>query len=120
VKRQLKPRTRNGGKWTEAQYWAKLRSALRQAFKWWEPAKQAVAKAKYGKFYTCAACKARFPRKQVQADHVTPCGPLRCLADVAPFLERLTPEDVDAFQVLCETCHQQKTNDERRCRKDTP
>lgn len=107
------PRTRNGGRWTEAQYWGRLRSALRQTFRWWEPGKQAMAAAKVGKRYRCAACDGLFLRKQVQIDHIVPCGSLRCLADVGPFLARLTPEDPRAYQVLCESCHQRKTNAER-------
>lgn len=103
------PRTRNHGTWTEAAYWGRLRSALRSTFRYWKPGAAALKAAKYGSHYLCARCRKLYPRKAVQIDHITPCGSLRCLDDLAGFLERLTPEDPAAFQVLCVSCHKGKT-----------
>ena len=63
--------------------------------------------------YRCAICgDADYP-EEMQIDHVDPCGSLRSLEDLAPFLERLTCEDTSQFQVLHKTCHQAKTNEAR-------
>lgn len=119
-------RTRNYGKLTEAQYWGKVRNALRKAFAAWEPASQSVKQARRPykgpnrrqKFEVqCAHCQEWFAMKEIARDHIEPVGSLKCLADLAPFLQRLTPEDVAAFQPLCEPCHHTKTQlDNKRTR----
>jgi hypothetical protein len=112
-------RTRNGGKLTESQYWGKVRSALRKAFAAWEPANQAMKNArrpyvgpnKRQKFEVqCAGCEQWFPMKEVQKDHVEPVGSLKSANDLAGFLERLTPETPSSFQMLCSSCHGDKTH----------
>jgi 5-methylcytosine-specific restriction endonuclease McrA len=120
MKRQIVPRPRNGGTWTEAKYWGHLRSAIRQAFRWWAPAKQALAAAKTGSLYLCAGCQRLYHRKQVEVDHVRPCGRLRSLEDLPGFVGRMTPEDPGAFQVLCESCHQAKTDADRAMSRNEP
>lgn len=123
-------RTRNAGTLTEAQYFQKLRHALRRAFRWWIPMKLALKAAERKsqslnrrlKFeYQCAHCKNWFPRKEVEIDHIIPCGTLSSLEDIAMFITKLTPEDPSAYQVLCtKICHYKKTQDERSTnRKDT-
>jgi hypothetical protein len=102
-------RTRNGGKWTEAMYWSAVRSGLRNTFRWWGPMQQCLRNAKRGNLYECAMCGQRFKRTEVEIDHITPVGSLRSLQDLAGFVERLTPEDVAAFQVACKPCHLSKT-----------
>lgn len=115
-------RTRNGGTQTESQYWSAIRSALRSKFRYWKPATQALKAAerpskstnkrlKYE--YKCAKCGKWFKRADVQIDHIIPCGSLRCADDIQAFLERLTPEDSAAFQVLCKKHHSEKTKAER-------
>lgn len=114
-------RTRNAGTWTEAQFWGALRSGLRRTFRWWKPALAALHAARMAckgprgqKWaYVCAGCGGRFLRKQVQIDHVVPCGTLTDYGHVGEFLRRLTPEAREAFKVRCKKCHQQKTNQER-------
>lgn len=115
--RQRVARTRNGGTWTEKEFYVRLRSALRRTFRFWKPAVMALHAAripmkgprgqKHG--YICASCGKPHPRKSVQIDHRIPCGTLTSLEHLPGFVERLTPESPDAFQVLCETCHQAKT-----------
>jgi hypothetical protein len=68
--------------------------------------------------YQCAECSKWKPRKDVQIDHVEECGSLKCYEDIAPFLKRLTPEDISAFQILCKKCHQIRTNQQRQKRKE--
>lgn len=120
------PKTRNGGTMTEAQYFQKIRSTLRRAFRWWIPMKQALEKAKRKSQslnkklkweYQCKECKGWFPRKQVEVDHIIPCGSLRTLDDIPGFIERLTAEGTNAYQVLCKTCHGHKTQSESKQRR---
>jgi hypothetical protein len=111
-------RTRNAGSMTEAEYFSRVRSALRNAFKFWKPM-QAVLKKnsrpsqslnkKLKTEYQCAACGGWFPRKEVQIDHIVECGSLRTYEDIAPFLQRLTLEDPNAYQILCKKHHKHKT-----------
>jgi 5-methylcytosine-specific restriction endonuclease McrA len=124
-KTQRAVRTRNANTMTEAEYWGKVRSALRKAFAYWKPAQEAVKRAECGtrtnpktgrqkKVYRCAVCGESGFREEMQIDHVEPCGSLRSADDVAVFLERLTCEDGMKFQLLHKTCHQEKTNEGRR------
>ena len=68
--------------------------------------------------YQCARCKKWFKDKDTQIDHVVPCGSLRRMEDIAPFVERMTCEDVNGYQVMCKPCHQLKTNEERKSRDE--
>ncbi len=119
-------RTRNAETWTEASYFAAIRSALRQKFRYWKPATNCLNAAKRPSKaankrlkweFSCAKCKGWFARKEVQIDHVVPCGSLKSLKDIPAFVKRLTPESEDAFTILCKGCHQTKTNKEREARK---
>ena len=114
-------RTRNASTMTEAEYWGKVRSALRKTFAYWKPAQAVLKQAECGtrinpktgrlkKVYQCAACGEADFRETMQIDHVDPCGSLRCAEDVAVFLDRLTCEDTGKFQLLHKACHQEKTN----------
>jgi hypothetical protein len=119
--------TRNGNTWSESKYWGGVRSALRRLFRFnWIPAKQALeaARRKYegaNKLqkweFRCGMCGLWKIRKEVELDHVIPCGSLRCLEDVGGFLSRLHPESPDAYQVICKKCHKIKTAEERKNRK---
>jgi len=115
-------RTRNAGKWTEAQYFSRIRSALRRTFRFWEPMKEALEKAsrpsrsenkRLKKEYQCAHCQNWFKRADVEVDHIIPCGSLNSYEEIVPFLKRLTVEEAGAFQVLCKPCHLIKTKKDR-------
>ena len=118
---------RNLGTMSEAAYWSKVRSTLRRAFQYWQPAKACKDRSKKRvhnpanprqRFaYECAHCNNWFMDKEVQVDHIIPVGTLLGPDDLAPFLERLCPENPEAFQVLCKPCHQTKTNSERPRKK---
>ena len=127
MKQRVK-RTRNGGKLTEAAFWGKVRGALRKGFASWYPATQAMIAArrpyngpnKRQKFEVqCKHCKEWFKMKDVRKDHIVPVGSLRCLDDLCGFLERLTPEDPEAFQILCQNCHDSKSKTENRERRES-
>ena len=110
-------KTRNGNTWSEARYFGFIRSSLRSAFTKWGPkhAAKKLAKVAYNQ-YECADCNEIFGSKDVEVDHIVPAGSLKCYDDLPGFVERMFCE-VDGFQVLCKTCHQDKTNREREERK---
>ena len=115
------PRTRNGGTMTEAEFWSKMRQVLRRGFMWWRPATAVLAAAKqpfHGprgqRFaYLCAACGKLHKRKNVNIDHVEPCGQLTSFDHLPDFARRLTAEGAESYQVLCKQCHGAKTQAER-------
>jgi hypothetical protein len=87
---------RASGKWTEAKYFGFIRNALRNANKRYPPRFEALAKAKqkvdWGRIKTAYTC-----------------------ADLPSFVERMFCE-VDGLQVLCKSCHKDKTAAERKAR----
>ena len=111
-------KNRNGNTMTEAAFYGKLRSVLRRGFMWWIPMQQALTAArrpsqsankrlKYE--YQCAHCKKWFARKDIQIDHIIPCGSLLSLEDLPRFVANLTQEDSASYQVLCKKHHKDKT-----------
>ena len=121
VKKSRVVKTRNANTMSESAFWGFIRSALRQKSRWWKPISIAKAKAKRAykgplkrqKFeYQCATCKGWFPDKKVNVDHIIPAGTLRCANDLPAFVERLFCEE-DNLQVLCQGCHNIKTQKEK-------
>lgn len=119
------PKTRNAGTLTESQFWSKIRSALRSTFRFWKPMTIALENAsrpykgankRIKKEYQCAHCKEWFQRKDVEIDHKTPCGSLKGYEDIQKFIENLTVEDPNAYQILCKPHHKEKTMLERKSR----
>lgn len=115
------PKTRNAGTMTESAFWSFIRSALRQKSRWWKPITECKMKAKRAykgpnkrqKFeYQCNTCKNWFPDKQINVDHIVGAGSLNCGADLPGFVDRLFCEQ-DNLQVLCESCHNKKTQLEK-------
>jgi DNA-directed RNA polymerase subunit RPC12/RpoP len=119
-------KNRNYGTMTESQYWSKIRSLLRRGFMYWKPMSIALEKAsrpykgsnkRQKKEYLCSKCGKWFPRKDVEIDHIEEVGSLKCADDLKLFLEKLTPENPSAFQILCKEDHKQKTKNARERRK---
>ena len=72
-----------------------------------------AGKVSYGR-YKCAICDLHFGPKEIQIDHIIPCGKLTTLADLPGFVERLfTGQQV----TLCKNCHKIKTTNERALQK---
>lgn len=120
--RVLKPKPRNAGTMTEAGFWAFIRSSLRQRSRFWKPILLAKEKAKRKyegsnkkqKYeYQCNHCKKWYAAKNVNVDHVLPAGELNCAADLPGFVERLFVEE-HGLQVLCISCHDRKSANERK------
>lgn len=68
--------------------------------------------------YKCAQCDGWFMGKEIQVDHVVPAGKLQDYSDLPGFVERLFCE-ADGLRILCDGCHQIKTNAEREAKKHT-
>ena len=122
IPRAKSPKLRNAGTMTESAFWSFIRSALRQKSRWWKPISQCKLNAKRAykgpnkrqKFeYKCAECKNWFPEKQINVDHIKPAGSLNCAQDLPGFVDRLFCEQ-ENLQVLCKTCHDEKTKLEKK------
>ena len=109
------PRTRAGGEWTEAAFWGFIRSGLRQMSRRWPPLvrhaltesrRKSKSENKRLKWeFQCHQCDAWFPRKEIEVDHIVPCGTLKSFSDLSVFAERLFCES-EGLRVLCLKCHQ--------------
>lgn len=108
--------------WSEAKFWAFVRSGLRA--KWQRfPARYAALAASKRPYvgdnknqkweHQCAVCKSWFLQRQVSVDHITPAGTLKDYSDLPAFVEKLFV-GVDKLQVLCDECHKEKTARERK------
>lgn len=120
--------SRNGNTMTESQYFSKIRSVLRSGFRYWKPMQLALEAAsrpsqstnkRIKKEYQCNHCKKWYKRLDVEIDHISECGSLSKYEDIVPFIQRLTPENINAFQILCKPCHKIKTNEFRQLKKKT-
>lgn len=114
-------KTRNADTMTESAFWSFIRSGLRQKSRFWKPITQCKMSSrraykgplKRQKFeYQCNECGEWFPEKKINVDHIKPAGSLNCANDLPGFVERLFCE-VDNLQVLCTTCHDFKTKNEK-------
>lgn len=115
IRKNAAPKTRNGGKWTESQFWQQIRSALRNRTRFWIPRVKALEAARRPSQSTnkrlkwefkCCKCGNWFPQTQVQVHHTTEAGALNCAADLPGFVERLFTE-ID-WAVVCKPCHKKE------------
>lgn len=128
--KRLIDRPRNSGNWSEAQYVAFIKSALRGAR--WPPKYEVIKRAKVGyALYRCAICGGIGPPtlppkegnknriKNIVADHIDPVvDPSVGFVDWNTFIARLFVE-VDGFQAVCNSCHTVKTQEENQMRRET-
>lgn len=116
-------KNKGGGTLTTAQYFAIIRSALREGYRKHYPLSRMVReKAKRPSQsdnkrvkweYQCAHCHGWFLGKDTQVDHIIECGELNKYSDIVRFVRTLFCEE-DNLQVLCSTCHDKKTQNYRR------
>lgn len=118
------PKTRNFGTMTESAFWGWLRSALRKRSMVWKPLQEAkkLARRPYvGENprlkweYQCAHCGLWFPEKEINVDHKIEAGSLTNGDDLKDFVNRLFCE-IEGFQILCETCHHEKTQNNKKAK----
>jgi len=119
--------SRNGGTMTESQYFSKIRSILRSGFRYWKPMQMALDNAsrpsqnvnkRIKKEYQCAKCNKWFKRADVEIDHIEEAGSLNKYDDIVPFIQKLTKEEVTAYQILCKPHHKEKTDLYRKSKKN--
>lgn len=121
-KKQIVPRTRNGGTQTQAGHISNIRSALRNLSRWWKPFALALKAASVTHYvgrrrrvlYLCSMCNKLFDRKQVEVNHIIPVGSLKSYADLPGFCERLFVENVSLLEVVCKECHLEITQQQRK------
>jgi len=114
-------RTRAGGEWTEAAFWGFIRSGLRQLSRRWPPlVRHALERVKRKSQsdnkrlkweFLCERCDQWFARKEVEVDHIEPCGSLKSFADLSVFADRLFCES-DGLRVLCSECHLERRKEQ--------
>lgn len=111
------PRTRAGNTWTESRYFQFIRSALRQAWSRYPVRHQVLNRAsrpykgkdkRRKKEYQCSQCDNWFMQKEVEVDHVEPCGTLKSYNDLPRFVSTLLCEE-DNLRVVCKPCHRKIT-----------
>jgi 5-methylcytosine-specific restriction endonuclease McrA len=120
VTRTTKPKD-----WTPARKKAFIVSVLRSGTRRWPPKYETLNEAKTEKkinpatkrlaqHYKCRKCRKDFPAKMVQVDHIKPVvTPSDGFVDWNTFVERLFC-DKDNLQVLCVSCHDKKTQKEKK------
>jgi len=126
-KKQLVPRTRNMSTWTEAMLMSKIRSALRNIWRFYKPrvaakklAERTVKGRRHKLEYQCSDCKKWFKSKEVEVNHKIPAGSLRCFDDIPSFCERLFCESPLGYDVKCKPCHKIETAKQREEKKKAP
>jgi len=114
-----KPKTRNNGTMTEAVFFGWLRSLLRNRYmRGWKPHNEIAKdnrrpiqyKSRSKWEYQCASCSKWFLRKEIDVDHIIPCGQLKSFNDISRFCKKLFVEK-NGLQLLCKSCHKNKTYD---------
>ncbi len=107
---------------TEAAFISFVKSALRSKSRFWRPISETLKKAKVARgLYRCNVCQQEVPvshvvngkrRKFVQVDHIKPVVSETGFVDWNQFIENLFCEE-DNLQVICSTCHDIKSQQER-------
>lgn len=119
----------NSGTLSEAEFFGKIRSALRNVFRYWKVMQLVLKNAsrpsedktnkRLKTQYQCNHCKKWFKRSDVHIDHIVPAGSLKSYDDIVPFIKNLTSDDIDNYQILCKKkCHLEKSKQEKQNRKN--
>ncbi len=113
--------------WSDAKFKGWIISLLRRGTMKYPPRNEALRAAKTEKkinektgrmaqHYRCAGCKEEFPAKGVQVNHVDPVIGDSGFIDWDTYIERMFCP-VENLNVLCRTCHDVKSAQERKDRK---
>lgn len=114
--------------WTDAKFKGWVVSLLRRGTMRWPPRNEALQAAKTEKkinektgrmaqHYECASCKGQFSAKNVCVDHIEPViHPEVGFVDWNVYIERMFCSVVN-LQILCSTCHDVKSANEKQQRK---
>lgn len=116
----------NNGTMTTSAFFSFLRAALRAKSRFWIPAQECRKAARRPNQSSnkrlkwevkCNECKNWFPEKEVTADHIVGAGSLNSFEDLPEFCRRLFCE-IEGYQMLCDTCHNIKSQEERKQLKE--
>ena len=121
------PKTRNNGEWTEARYRSFIKSLLRRGSVRWGPINNVKKAARVSRgVYECAGCGKHVPptikvdgkrTQNVFVDHIDPIiNPETGFISWDETIERMFCE-ADNLQLLCKSCHDEKTQQEREIAK---
>ncbi|AUR96960.1 hypothetical protein NVP1253O_27 [Vibrio phage 1.253.O._10N.286.45.B12] len=121
------PKTRCGGRWTEARFNSFIKGALRGATRKWAPIQDCLKNARTRRgFYLCAECKQEVPatvkvgtkrKKNAIVDHIVPIvDPAVGFTNWHDCVERMFCEE-DNLQVMCLDCHLVKCQEEKDIEK---
>ena len=117
----------NSGQWTQSRFNSFIKSALRTASVRWPPRYETLAEAfvdrrtnektgKLAKHFKCASCSSLFPQKDVEVNHKQSVVPVEGFTSWDEVINRMFCEK-DGLEVLCKTCHKQRTQEENQLRK---
>ena len=102
---------------TSSAFFSMIRSKLRGASRWWIPVRDCKIAARRKNQssnkrlkweFQCNECKGWFKEADVSVDHTIECGSLNNFDDIPDFCRRLFVE-IDGLQVMCDGCHNIKT-----------
>lgn len=122
------PKTRNSGRWTEAQYRSFIKGNLRRVTSRWGPIADTIKAARTRRgFYMCAGCNQEVTAstinengkrvKNIYCDHIVPIiDPEVGWVSWDSTIERMFSE-ADNLQMLCYECHEKKSNKEKAIAK---
>ena len=113
--------------WTPARRKSFIVSVLRAGTRRWPPKYETLNEAKTEKkinvqtgrvaqHYRCANCQEDFPAKAVNVDHITPVVGVQGFTTWDEFIEGLFCGK-ENLQVLCTSCHNEKSASEKITRK---
>lgn len=114
--------TRASNTLSEAEFFSWLLSGMRRLTKYWAPKiqkknegrRKSQSDNKRLKWeYSCEECLNWFPEKQIEINHIIPCGGINSFEKIEGWCRRAFVEK-EGFSRLCISCHRILTNEERR------
>lgn len=97
-----------GGTMTKSAFFGAIRAFLRQRWLYSCPFRKEILKMAYSsllKKWQCNHCKKMFLKKDVEVNHIEPCGSLKDYHEIKTFHDRLFVDDISKLEVLCKDCH---------------
>jgi hypothetical protein len=115
--------------WTAGKFRTFITGVLRSGFRKYPSKYETLKEASVGKklnhktkriaeHFKCAECKQDYPAKEVNVDHVSPVVcPVEGFVNWDVYIKRMFCGK-ENLQVLCKTCHDLKSAEERKVRKE--